>query len=644
MRVFSLILLASLLLALVLAPAVSAFGTIVAASDPSSASVLVIGLGLNTGVNYSLTTPATQTNVPAGPYVAIASKPGYQSSAQFFNVVDAQTITLFFTLSPLTPPLANGSLLVYSIPSGALVRVYSNSPPSLRFIGTTPFLLNNSLEPGQYLVRINKNGYSEYTAQRTIGPNQTVIINATLNPLPGFLNLYSAPSGAHVDVRSANGTLADAGTTPYMTSLPAGTYLLNFSKSGYFDYLSNATLLPNQTLTVNATLAPLVSLNGSLSVFSAPSAAIVSVYRSNGSFFTSSLTPLILNNTVPPGQYRVNITKSGYQPWVAVNLSVYTNQTTSVNATLTPIPTNGLLTILSNPQANLVLSYAINNTIAYFGITPVMLSLPPGVYSANLTHVGYLPYLSNVTVVSNQSSLLNATLTPIAPVGQLSVDSTPSAGLYVRNSHNEGVFNGNTPAYLTNLTAGNYSVQLTQEGYYTYLNSSVPVLANQTTLLNITLTPYPFTGLLVVYSNPSNASVRAVRSGNPNLTLVGTTPAMWMTYAGNYQVNISHAGYYDYFSSVSVSNNQTTMLNATLVPFAIPQGMLYLNSTPSSNVTVRYAVNGSVATWGSTPLFLGLPQGLYWANFSRPGYYNNVSNVTVFSNQTTYFNATLAPM
>ena len=718
MRVLSRFMLGVLLLALLLVPAVMAYGSISLASNPDVASVLIIGYGLNTGLNYTTSTPSTLSNVPAGPYVAIASKPGYQSSVLTFSVLDSQATNLSFVLLPM--PLPNGSLNVFSIPSGALVRVYSNSPPSLRFNGTSPLVLSNALAPGQYLVRISMAGYSDSMTVYNISSNQTTVVNASLIPLPppgGILTLRSTPSNANVVVRYANNnSIADSGFTPFVTSLPAGAYALNFTLPGYYNYLANATVIlnqgtvvnatmiplpgtlslysnplssvivryannsvagfgstplqlglpagtyqinfsrpgyynygtsanvsSNQTTSINATLVPVSLVNGTLDVFSLPSQASVWIYNSTGSLFVNSTTPLLLNGQIAPGQYGIYINKPGYVEYntnvtivagqftlvnpVLVPLpppsgqlylystpsntnvtvryanngsvanfgltplqlglpvgaylvnftrtgyynygtlaNVTSGQTTVVNATLIPLSTLGQLSVNSSPYSDATIRYAGNNSITYIGGTPLLINRTAGVYLVNLTHVGYYPYLANVTVTANQLTQLNAILTPIGPVGQLSVDSTPAAGLFIYTSGNQPVFNGNTPAYLANLTAGNYSVQLSLPGYYFYSNSSVGVFANQTTVLNITMTPYPLTGQLHIYSTPSGSSVRAVRLNPINNTLVGSTPVFWSVYEGTYLVNITHAGYYSYLANATVNASQTTVVNATLVP------------------------------------------------------------------------------
>lgn len=142
----------------------------------------------------------------------------------------------------------------------------------------------------------------------------------------------------------------------------------------------------------------------------------------------------------------------------------------------------------------------------------------------------------------------------IGDFGSLTVSSNPSsANLYVDN-----VYYGLTPITVTPLSVGTHSVRLTKSGYLDY-NTSVIISANQTTFLNVTLSPMP-TGNLYIVSNPTGAKVYLEG------TYKGLTPILIENLIiGQYLVQIKKAGYKTYSDLVTIEANQTKNLNITLV-------------------------------------------------------------------------------
>ena len=220
----------------------------------------------------------------------------------------------------------------------------------------------------------------------------------------------------------------------------------------------------------------------------------------------------------------------------------------------------GTLDVSSTPSgANIYLNSVL------MGQTPLSLTnVSEGNHTLNLTKEGYNDYVAIVGVTVNQTTTVNATLTALPlPIttGTLAVSSVPSgANIYLNNA-----LKGQSPLTILNLSAGNYTLNLTKSGYNDYA-ATVAVVAEQTTNVNVSLVALPqpnetviTTGTLFVNSSPIDAEVylNNVEKGNTPLTLYNLS-------AGNYSLKIEKDGYYDYLTGIVINANQTTSVSAML--------------------------------------------------------------------------------
>ena len=123
----------------------------------------------------------------------------------------------------------------------------------------------------------------------------------------------------------------------------------------------------------------------------------------------------------------------------------------------------GTLDVSSTPSgANIYLNSVL------MGQTPLSLTnVSEGNHTLNLTKEGYNDYVAIVGVTVNQTTTVNATLTALPlPIttGTLAVSSVPSgANIYLNNA-----LKGQSPLTILNLSAGNYTLNLTKSGYNDY--------------------------------------------------------------------------------------------------------------------------------------------------------------------------------
>ncbi len=67
--------------------------------------------------------------------------------------------------------------------------------------------------------------------------------------------------------------------------------------------------------------------------------------------------------------------------------------------------------------------------------------------------------------------------------GTINATSNPSEA----NTYVDAIFKGITPIAIANISVGNHTINITKQGYYSYVNDSVHVRANQTTIINAIL-------------------------------------------------------------------------------------------------------------------------------------------------------------
>ncbi|MBI4895984.1 MAG: PEGA domain-containing protein [Candidatus Aenigmarchaeota archaeon] len=364
------------------------------------------------------------------------------------------------------------------------------------------------------------------------------VVGTTSTPTILFVN--SSPTGALIEIDRGG-----VGPTPLgIVGITPGVHELRLSKTGYYPYSGNVTVVANQTTSVFVPLTKVTYAN--LTVKTTPPTALIyvdTVYRGTGP---------VLKLKLQQGWYALRVEKSGYY---TNSSSVYLpgNSQKTVSVTLVPLPT-GTLFVNSTP----VTGASVYLDQVYKGLTPLTISgVVQGYHSVNLTKVGYVPYYNtSFYVVGNKVNTFTGYL---ALAGSLFVNSTPQgASITV-----DGIYKGLTPITVGTISEGNHAVKLTKSGYYDYPITTY-IFAGQTTYLSITLIRLTTnetnqTGGLYVTSTPSLANVYV------DSIYRGLTPIIVTNLSVGYRdVIISKTGYYTYGGTHYVSAGQTTNVSVIL--------------------------------------------------------------------------------
>jgi hypothetical protein len=247
---------------------------------------------------------------------------------------------------------AAGNVSVSSLPTGAAVLLDGITT------GTTTPTIIESVTNGSHIVLLRFTGYQDYTRSVTVSDNATSTVFATLTAStlsPNSIYINSNPAGATVYI---NNNLQ--GQTPLtIGSVPNGNYQIIIQYVGYSDWSQNITL-SNNVQTVNATLTPISTTNGSVSVESDPSNAAVFL---NTEY--KGKTPITLN--ISHGTYRVVIQKTGYLDW-SNRISVTAGTRTDVYAQLSVDVTD--TTIVTTIPKTTVIKTTITKKSTANPITP----------------------------------------------------------------------------------------------------------------------------------------------------------------------------------------------------------------------------------------------------------------------------------
>jgi len=373
-----------------------------------------------------------------------------------------------------SPPGPYGSIYVESSPSGAVISVNNANQ------GHAPVTITG-LWPGTYTIKAELTGYEDFTSTTTISGATRSSVYCPLVPENSGTGLYivSTPEKANVYIDGIY-----KGVTPLMLGDPAtGSHSLEVKLYGYGTWKSMIDVHGGGTKTISAILNQEdPDSNRGIHVSSKPAGAKVIL---DG--LAKGYTPLTLNS-IASGIHILEIENPGYVSWKStVDIPETGIKEISINLTPGAAGSPGWITISSNPENALV---TLDGT--YVGRTTLNNSLnldaiTPGEHTIALALTGYLPYSTTVTVVSNQVSVVNATLIPISSPfakGGLSVTSEPAGAIILVDNKSIGI----SPVTVNDIAAGDHQVTFRMEGYQDY-SGSVFVTAGTTSVVSVTLLP-----------------------------------------------------------------------------------------------------------------------------------------------------------
>lgn len=239
----------------------------------------------------------------------------------------------------------------------------------------------------------------------------------------------------------------------------------NFKFVGVFLCLCGVVLY----LYSSGLLPPIISKDIDISVSSSPVGADIYLDGTN-----KGKTPMSLND-IKQGPHNITLKLAEYEDWSqTVNLNASTG---SISPTLTPILTEGNISISSSPDETKVY---IDGT--YKGETPTILTnIEQGSHKITVKLEGYGDWSQTIIVEAGKTTSISPILEPTR--GNISVSSSPDeAKVYI-----DGTYKGETPTILNNIEKGFHEITLKLEGYEDWtqhitvdIGKTTPVLADLT--------------------------------------------------------------------------------------------------------------------------------------------------------------------
>ncbi len=209
--------------------------------------------------------------------------------------------------------------------------------------------------------------------------------------------------------------------------------------------------------------------------------------------------------------------------------------------------------------------------------------------------------LGSFATTAGKLAALSSTLgDQIISYGTLQFKSDPPGALIIIDDR---ALSAVTPTTIDSIRTGVHVIRM-QKGLFT-ASQAVFVTPNQ--VQPVTLTLSMAKGGLKIISSPSDATIFL------DQVKIGSTPyEMPQTPVGAYSLRIRKKGFTDYERIITIKENETTIVSATLTPLAF----ITIHTTPTD---CRIAVDDSIV--GRAPIdSLDIPPGFHKLTVSREGY------------------------
>ncbi|MEW4224362.1 carboxypeptidase regulatory-like domain-containing protein [Rossellomorea marisflavi] len=640
------------------------------------------------------------TNLAAGAYTVQASRTNYTTASVNTTVSSGGSQTVNISLQPLTStitgnvssggPIANATIVLTNSSGTVVATTTTNGAGNYTFTGVVP---------GSYNLSVTAAGFQSQTAGVTTVANQTSVVNFVLLANPGAVSgtvrdaTTNAPiQGAVVELLTPTGILLSSTVTDLnglytFANLAPGSYQVRAVALGYTTSATSVQVVSGATTTANLFLqqnpgsvsgqvrdaATLLPIQG----------ATVQAIDSQGfviDAFTTNASGQYTFANLLPGSYTFVFTANGYGSQTK-GATVVSNTTTILDAelaqiagTLTgtitdpgsaPIP-NATVTIFQN---NVQIASVLTDASGNYTIP----GLSPGSYTVSIGALNYSTLTLGTSIVSGQTTVLNATLTPNpGTLTGLVTDtgSTPLSGVNITVTTSSGTgtivattVTGNDGTYtIPGLAPGNYIVVASGTNFQQG-SEGATITSGATTVVNFILAANPGS-LAGTITNAqtgtpipgANVQVRILDAGGSIIATVSSDTNGQYSVAnlapGFYTVVASAPNFQTNSGTVQVLSNQRAIGDVALVP---NPGSIFgtitssIGSTPIAGATVSIInssgllVTSVLTDQAGNFTVPGLAPDIYTVSVSAQDFQGGSVGAVVVSGQTTPVAVQLQP-
>ncbi len=427
--------------------------------------------------------------------------------------------------------------------------------------GTTPYnyiwsngstlQTNTTLPAGLVSVTVTDNAGASTSASVTMGsPSaiQTVTSGSTVceNATNGTVSVIASGGVGGFSYSWSTGNIGSS-----VSNLPVGTYSVTVTDNNGCTATGVANIVESPPIIIQGT-TEIVQCNGQSTggVFTTISGGTgnKTYLWSNGSTMQN------LNNNVPAGTYTITVTDAAQctnsgswqvtQPAVLNGIASIQNNASCFGSN------NGSATVTAS-GGTLPYSYNWSNGSTSTGMSSTLNNLTAGNYTVTISDTYSCTKIVNLSITQPNPFILSSTITNVTCFG-LSNGQIISSISGSQGSTSYLWSNGATTANLANISAGNYSLTVTDTPGCT---ASIQNVVNQPAQINISLNTTN-----VSCNNTTNGAVSASVSGgfgnkSFNWSSGQTTSTITSLSAGNYTVTVTDAN--------NCTNSQTAVVTIT---------------------------------------------------------------------------------
>lgn len=388
----------------------------------------------------------TMTGVPAGQQAILASAPGYYDKIAVVSVVDTQTSTQDFALTPqlgavtgtvfdrFAQPIGGatvavaGTNIAATTDSNGIYRL-SNVPVGARTLNVSAPGFTSAQVTANVVV--NETIYKDIYLETPVGAVRGTVTNAANNqPIAGVQLLVGIPFGPIY-----YSAITDGAGNYALNDVKAGSITIYALAVGFQFAQANVTVVANQTTTQNFLLQPDTPGAGTITGFVRSAAsgnppvdgATITVAGTSLSTTSGANGSYTLSN-VPPGAQTLNASKPGFRAATA-QVTVISGQTVTQDISLSPDPGTGTITgtvrnaATGNPLDGATVAVAgtsISMTTSANGVYTLN-NVPAGAQTLNASANGFIATTTPVTVTAGQTVTQNISLSPALQQGEIRI-------------------------------------------------------------------------------------------------------------------------------------------------------------------------------------------------------------------------------
>ncbi len=357
----------------------------------------------------------------------------------------------------------------------------------------------NTVPAGPRTLEVTAPGFNTRQVQVDVVPDQVKTENVTLLPLNGTLRGYVLArdglpiAGATVTVKGTTLSATTGGDGSYViTNVPVGPQTVDATAANFAPDQATVNIIGDQTVFEDFFLVPLTgTITGTVrnSVGSAPIAS--ATVTAAGISTTSSGTGSFTLSNVPAGPQTLSATASGFN---AASIGVTVVAASTVNQDIPVIPLTGTITgkIRNADNGDPVPGVAISLNGTSLATTSdadgnyTLSNVPAGPQNLSITQTNYIGTFPSVTVVGNETLLLNVSLTPLKGLVEGRISDSEDSLTTITNAQVQLL---PFPLVLASTdSSGNYSMTNVPTGQQVFL-ATAPNYKPKVTVVDVKASP-----------------------------------------------------------------------------------------------------------------------------------------------------------